>query len=185
MQKQYTDTKQFLVKKLFSGKGLLLIMFLLTGLPLSIAWSMVFTGWQPSHITAKGQFLAPPIEWKTIANTEMAGVPETWRLLVLENHCDLRCQERLESYRKMHIALGRQSKALSRVLITSVPFASQDPFLYQINASHLSLSATSPSESTVWLADPDGWIVMRFTPDQPAAELHQDILKLLKANSKS
>lgn len=168
-----------------SSRSILLVMFLLTGLPLSLAWLMVVADWHPKNITAKGQFLTTPIAWETITDIDFVGTPNTWRLLIFADDCEQTCQTRLESYRKMHIALGRKSSDLSRILITSAMFESNDPFLYQLSTTDLSLTKRPELANKVWLADPQGWVVMSFAADQPAAELHQDILKLLKANTRS
>jgi len=167
-----------------SPKWLVIIMFLMTALPLSVAWVMVLNDWKPSKITANGDFFTPPIDWQEMTRATFVGEENTWRLFVVESECDSGCERRLESYRKMHVALGRQSDNLSRVLVTSQPFESSDRFLYQINDSSL-VAEVQPLEHKVWLADPDGWIVMGFDAEQSAAELHKDILKLLKSNPRS
>ncbi|WP_438464085.1 hypothetical protein [Marinomonas sp. PE14-40] len=167
--------------KLYS-RTIVLIMFAMTGLPLSFAWAMVFTDWRPSEITAKGEFLAAPIAWDSISSSPLAGEEGTWRLLVVEEACQAKCLERLESYRRMHVALGRKSDGLSRVLLTQDQIDNQDKFLYQDSFSSLDADSISNLKHKAWLVDPQGWLVMSFKAEQDAAELHKDILKLLKNN---
>ncbi|EAQ64488.1 probable transmembrane protein [Marinomonas sp. MED121] len=157
-------------------------MFAMTGLPLSFAWAMVFTDWRPSEITAKGEFLSEPIAWDSISSSPLAGEEGTWRLLVVEEACQAKCLERLESYRRMHVALGRKSDGLSRVLLTQEQIDNQDKFLYLDSFSSLDADSISNLKHKAWLVDPKGWLVMSFKAEQDAAELHKDILKLLKNN---
>lgn len=166
----------------FSSRLIVSVMFAMTGLPLTFAWVMVFTDWRPSVITAKGQFLSEPIAWNSIATKPLLGEDGTWRLLVVEKECQERCLTRLESYRKMHVALGRQSKGLSRVLMTQAEIKSDDKFLYRDNIVGVNVDEINSMNHKAWLVDPDGWLVMSFNADQDAAELHKDILKLLKNN---
>ncbi|KJZ12728.1 MAG: hypothetical protein ACPGUE_19230 [Marinomonas sp.] len=167
--------------KLYS-RTIVLIMFAMTGLPLSFAWAMVFTDWRPSEITAKGEFLETPIAWDTISTSPLAGEDGTWRLLVIEESCQSPCLDRLESYRRMHVALGRQSDGLSRVLLTKEQIDNQDSFLYLDKFSNLDADSVKDLKHKAWLVDPQGWLVMSFKAEQDAAELHKDILKLLKNN---
>lgn len=166
----------------FSSRLIVFVMFSMTGLPLTFAWVMVFTDWRPSAITAKGEFLSDPIAWNSIATNPLLGEDGTWRLLVVEKECKETCLNRLESYRKMHVALGRQSKGLSRVLMTQADINNEDKFLYQDDIAALNADEINGLNHKAWLVDPDGWLVMSFNADQDAAELHKDILKLLKNN---
>jgi len=157
-------------------------MFAMTGLPLTFAWGMIFTDWRPSVITAKGAFLSDPIAWDSIATKPLLGVDGTWRLLIVEKECQQLCLKRLESYRKMHVALGRQSKGLSRVLMTQAEINNEDRFLYRADMAAVSAESINNMNHKAWLVDPAGWLVMSFNAEQDAAELHKDILKLLKNN---
>lgn len=156
-------------------------LFLISFIPLAIAWLLIAFDWKPDSETAKGTFLSPPIYQSDLLSTEMAFPGENkWRLLVVEKQCDLECEGRLESYRKMHVALGRTSERLERILITSDSFVSHDPFLITAPSDLLTEARFNELSKGVWLMDPQGWLIMKFDSEQPASEMHHDILKLLK-----
>lgn len=166
----------------FSSRLIVFVMFAMTGLPLTFAWGMVFTDWKPTAFTAKGDFLQNPVAWKSITTDPLMGVEGTWRLMIFEKECEQDCLARLESYRRMHVALGRQSKGLSRVLVTQDDVLNGDQFLYQTNAKNINSESFVDMNHKAWLVDPEGWLVMSFEAEQNAADLHKDILKLLKNN---
>lgn len=171
-----------MMRSKFSSRLIVFIMFAMTGLPLSFAWAMVYNDWRPNAITAKGDFLNKPIAWDSVSTEPLAGADGTWRLLIVEESCQQICQQRLESYRRMHVALGRKSNGLSRVLMSSNQAKYEDEFLYRADISKMNSVKKEQLSHKAWLVDPAGWLVMSFDADQDAAELHKDILKLLKNN---
>lgn len=169
-----------------NGKWLVLVLFVATLTPLVAAWGLIQLNWHPSSITANGQILSPPIQLKDVLEPEQSILNDNrWRLLIVEKDCTLACIERLESYRKMHVALGRESDNFSRWLITDSPLKSQDTFLGTATLEQPPVTGMIELENAVWLVDPQGWVMMRFDANQPAAELHKDILRLLKSSNQS
>ena len=168
------------------GKWFVVILFLVCFLPLSLAWGMVYFKWQPASSMANGEVLPTPIPLKNILYDPISSSPSTtWHLLVIQNQCDAICDTQLEAYRKMHVALGREAEKLSRVLVSVNKTSVDDSFLSLMPYSNLVKEQAQAMNNAVWLVDPMGWVVLKYSPDQPAAELHKDILRLLKSTNQN
>lgn len=132
-----------------------------TILPIVLAVGAYFGGWGPSGSNAKGELLSPVLTIEQWGGEELqfTGV---WSILKTQaGPCDQLCNERLESLRRVHDALGRESTRVQVVDMSSE----------KINL-----------EPGIWVVDPLGNLVMRYDANQELKALLDDLRKLLKVS---
>lgn len=167
------------------GRLILLALFAIGFIPMMIAWGMVLGGWRPPSITAHGEVLSPPINLSDKLNSPYDVSLHQWRLLIVDQTCQLACQQRLERLRKMHVALGRHAEDLQRVLVSDLDQQQlRDPFLQRWSLSNVKVSEQKDLSEAVWLVDPNGWLVLSFSLSLPEAKVYEDVLKLIKAQAR-
>lgn len=166
------------------GRFILLALFAIGFVPMLIAWGMVLGGWRPPSITAHGEVLSPPLH----LNHPLSAPSEAshlWRLLIVDSACQLECREQLERLRKMHVALGRHAEDLQRVLVSNSAHEEVvDPFLQRWPLSDVSFAEPDSLVESVWLVDPNGWVVLSFSRDLSEAKVYEDVLKLIRAQAR-
>ncbi len=123
-----------------------------------------------------------------------------WRLIsFLGKDCNQQCEKRLFDSRQIHTSLGKNQHRLIRMFIH---FQSASPSLSKlIENTHEGVTQTYGDIKTIsdvlgknirkdsgitnneiYIMDPMGNIMMRFTQDQPNKEFLHDLKKLLKAS---
>lgn len=130
------------------------------------------------------------------------GLPEpiinetrNWQLIQFAPECADACLEKSYEQRQMHIALGKLSPRIQRVLITesTLPeqFKRNFPHLtvshYQVNGISEAILQRVPSavleDNPVFVADPFGNIMLYFTRDHDYRAQMSDLKKLLKLST--
>ena len=119
-----------------------------------------------------------------------------WRFISFVNSsCDSACTTRLIESRQIHKTLGKDQH---RVLLVVVELAEPDKALADFISAELPdaivlkadaavISNVLPPDTElyandIYIQDPMGNIMMRFSQDQPAEDFRYDIRKLLKAS---
>lgn len=167
------------------GRFILLALFAIGFIPMLIAWGMVLGGWRPPSITAHGEVLSPPVYLNDKLTVPSESPSHLWRLLIVDPACQSECRERLERLRKMHVALGRHAEELQRVLVSdSVHEEVVDPFLQRWALSDVKSADRENLTKSVWLVDPNGWLVLSFSLNLSEAKVYEDVLKLIKAQAR-
>lgn len=130
-------------------------------LPIVLAAVVYYGGFGPQGSVAKGELLDPVLtvqEWGGEADT-YAG---RWSILKTQlGACDSACDESLEPLRRVHDALGREA---NRVQVIGLG------------------SDKTKLEPAIWIVDPLGNLVMRYSTDAELKELLEDLKKLLKVS---
>lgn len=144
-----------------SRKVTMLLIFASSLLPIVLAMVVYFGGFAPQGSVAKGELLNPVLtveEWGGEADV-FSG---SWSILKTQaGACDSECDESLEPLRRVHDALGREA---SRVQVIGLG------------------SDKTKLEPAIWIVDPLGNLVMRYSADTELKELLEDLKKLLKVS---
>ena len=123
-----------------------------------------------------------------------------WRLISFVGAtCDQQCETRLFDTRQIHTSLGKNQHRLSRMLVHLEPageslsklIAKTHPDVIHVNGKvDIIIKAlgnnirknVSITNNEIYIMDPMGNVMMRFTQDQPNKEFLYDLKKLLKAS---
>lgn len=144
-----------------SRKVTMLLIFASSLLPIVLAMVVYFGGFAPQGSVAKGELLSPVLtveEWGGEADV-FSG---SWSILKTQaGACDSACDESLEPLRRVHDALGREA---NRVQVIGLG------------------SDKTKLEPAIWIVDPLGNLVMRYSADAELKELLEDLKKLLKVS---
>lgn len=170
--------------------------------PVVVAYVVFFFG-NVSTFTNKGEILNPIVDISALNlkdenNTLIAKEKLTykWRLIsFVGSDCDEACNSRLYDVRQIHKTLGKNqhrvlrmivhlgppSEAFNKVIEAEYPNALN--FYGEEKVINDALGKTANiKENEIYIMDPRGNIMMRFTQDQPNKDFQKDLGKLLKAS---
>jgi hypothetical protein len=167
--------------------------------PVLLAWLLYEPGGslQPGDTTAHGELITPvklvPDENLSVARDKQdSPYPGLWTIVHIgDGTCDENCAASLYETRQVRKALGKEDKRVQRIffLLDAAPLnetiAEQHPSLKVFTADdELTLefiTAIEPYNTRdVFLIDPLGNLIMRFTPETGMKDMHKDLKKLLK-----
>ncbi len=191
------------------GRKKLILIFALFAVPLLLAtlWfhAVRMSGGSWGN-TAKGQLITPAVPLDGVALTEngqafeIDGFRGKWTILYVPNKlaCSELCGEHLYQIRQLRLALNHRMERVQRVVLLdqeAVPEAiaeaqvglrvvsgtneQREAFLEQLKAPTASFD---PVSDAIYLVDPFGNLMMRFSPDQLPDQVHKDLKRLLKAS---
>jgi len=186
----------------------LLIIFAMFGVPLlaaTIYLHMVRVSGGSLGNTANGELISPavPIEEFSIATLsgevfDLDALRGLWTLMyVPKGECQEVCQKNLYHMRQVRLALNHRMNRVQRVLVADSPEQiseelqqeyvgthflsdladSTDTLIEQINSA---VATMAPVDDVLYLFDPLGNLMMRFSPDTPPKKLLKDLKHLLK-----
>jgi len=193
-----------------SQKKLLLI-FALFFVPLLLAtiWlQMVKASGGAWGNTSRGELIAPAVPFsefslRTLGDDAPFGLDDVrgkWTVLYVPGEeCAADCEKTLLDIRQARLALNHRMDRVNRVLLvdndpqfsneflqelSGVQIVSGEDdalavFVNQINAAQSSMEA---KENIVYLIDPNGNLMMRYTPDQLPRPMFKDLKHLLKVS---
>lgn len=154
----------------------------------------------------KGQLISPPvrladlpIELGSGEPFDYAALPAQWTLLFpAGSHCNEACAQNLHLTRQIHIALGKDADRLRRFVLTNdYPL---DPAFTELLKQHPKLQVLKTDsaafeqffakmgglkplrDNLYFIVDPQGWVMMVYTPAQDGKAVMTD-LKFLLSNS--
>jgi len=177
---------------------LLLASFLL---PAIAAYLYFFAGGRPDT-SNNGELIIPVIDIETLKLTDESGnilsrkaLTPKWRLYYFaDSSCDKVCQLSLYNIRQINIALGKNRDRVEHVIVHLNP--PDNSFLKLIESEHqaasklfgqpanvstlLKLEGNVSKPMSIYLMDPLGNIMMRFSKDLTPKLILKDINKLLK-----
>jgi len=181
------------------GRLQLLLLAVIFFGPVILAWLLYEPGGglQPGDTTAHGELITPvklvPDENLRVSRDEQdSPYPGLWTIVHIGNGaCDETCAASLYETRQVRKALGKEDKRVQRIffLLDAAPLdeniVAQHPSLKIFTANNeLTLefiAAIEPYNTLdVFLIDPLGNLIMRFTPDTSMKDMHKDLKKLLK-----
>jgi len=185
--------------------------FALFFLPLFFAtiwFQLVRTGGISWGSTSRGELISPAVPFTEFSLAE-AGTEEAfelddvrgkWTILYAPgSECDVNCETTLADIRQARLALNHRMLRVQRVLLVET-----DPgFSAEVLDAHLGLRIVGESAATnatftnqisaalatmesksniIYLIDPNGNLMMRYTPDQLPRPLFKDLKHLLKVS---
>lgn len=156
-----------------------------------------------TNFTNHGQILKPMIQVSALSLNDQSDTPVPvkklqgrWRFIsFVGSSCDLNCQKRLIQIRQVRKSLGKEE---DRTLLMLIELSPPDKSLAKFIKKELSdavelkgktavISGLLPKGASlisndVYLQDPIGNIMMRFTPDKSMKDIRSDINTLLKVS---
>lgn len=184
--------------------------FALFFLPLFFAtiwFQIVQTGAISWGNTSRGELIAPAVPFTEFSLIEAGSddvfglddVRGKWTILYAPgSDCNEDCEKTLYDIRQARLALNHRMERVQRVLLTTQPVAFSD----EVQSANLGLRVVSNSEADssfvdqikaaqsgmelknnlIYLIDPNGNLMMRYTPDLLPKPLFKDLKHLLKVS---
>ena len=158
----------------------LLALIALFAVPLLVAWGMV--QWRvgiPEQRTAHGE-LAPSVpnlsEWPLVERGEAVDSGD-W---VLAFDCTQACAEEADRWWRMHRALGREAPRVTRLRIGALGETAE-----ALPGETMAQWRETPgwqSPGRVWVADPQGQVVLTYAREVELRDVMDDLSHLLSLN---
>ncbi|VAW65533.1 hypothetical protein MNBD_GAMMA11-1669 [hydrothermal vent metagenome] len=170
-------------------------------IPVIAAWLYFFMGARPDT-NNNGELIVPIIDIESLKLTDKSGtllsrkaLTPKWRLYYfVGSHCNKDCELSLYNMRQMNIALGKNSDRVEHAIAF---LNSPDSAFNTLTASEhqqaikvfsqaenisalLKLEGATSETQSIYLVDPLGNIMMRFSKDLSPRLILKDINKLLK-----
>jgi cytochrome oxidase Cu insertion factor (SCO1/SenC/PrrC family) len=172
--------------------------------PVVLAYAVFFFG-NVSSFSNKGELLNPVIDIDSLRLTDNTGnvmqreeiTRHKWHMIYFAGpDCNEACNKTLYNMRQINKAVGKNAPRLRHLLVHMAPadasfrklISSEYPAAEHANADRATiaaaLKAVSPQldENEIYLMDPLGNIMMRFTRDQPPQDIIHDLNKLFKVS---
>jgi len=170
--------------------------------PAVLAYSVYFFG-DIQSFTNKGEILDPIVNISEFGLREKDGTPipkdkltYKWRMIsFLKADCDEACQSRIYDTRQVYTSLGKDRHRVMRMFVHLEPASEaldrlveeQHPNVIHVYGDETEIvkaltDDASITDNEVYIMDPMGSVMMRFSHDQPNKDLLKDIKRLLKAS---
>lgn len=176
-----------------SRRGLLLVLALFAA-PFLAAWALTALGWRPLGTRNHGELIAPPQDLGQAHFVLADGRSLQWRdrdwswtlFAVTGPDCSTHCLQRLDELRRVRITMNQNEQRV-RVLVLNASLTPAEldrlkPLQTARDAGAVlaSLPAPGADDVTAALADPHGFLVLRYAPGYDANGLRKDLAKLIK-----
>ena len=179
-------------QKIRSRLTLLLIAVFFLG-SFGVAAALFFGGWKPHQTRNVGEMLDPYPDLRDLALVRADGQPWTWQPALRHWHvivappadCGAPCWQLLEALNRVWLSEGRHADKLQVLWFGQLPpRAPSFPGLVPMQAS-AELQArlpdlARPDALPVYLADPNGYLVLRYPPGFNPSGLRKDLGRVLK-----
>ena len=170
--------------------------------PAALAYFLYFFG-NIGSFTNHGEILNPVVDIASLQLKDEKGeliprksITYKWRAIsFVDENCDEACNSRLYDIRQVHKSLAKnQHRVLRMIVHLQVPsdaliklIEQEYPNAINVFGDEKTISAALGNsarvrENEIYLMDPMGNVMMRFTQDQPKKDLLKDLHKLLKAS---
>ena len=172
--------------------------------PLVLAWTLYGAGiWRPTGQVNHGVLLDPPatvpevsLELVSGGRTDEEFLRRRWTMLYLtRNGCDPACLDTLANMRQVRLSLGRYADRIERVLLVDGPapqasvaelLESEHPGLLIPMASGdnsrelVGMLVEAGAAGSIYVIDPLGNLLLSYASDVEAADLKEDLKRLLR-----
>lgn len=168
-----------------SGRGMLLLIVGLMLLPFFVGSALYVGGWQPARSTNHGRLLNPPLPLPDEVLQATAETRGKWLLLLqVRGACSADCAGRLDEMRRIQVSLNKEMGRLRRVVVTDQPddqqlatvLRAQPDLLLAVIADGGLATTADP----LFIADPQGRLIMIYPPAASATGIRADLERLLK-----
>ena len=172
--------------------------------PMVASWLLYFyPGLLPNRQVNNGELIQPavvlpPVIFQTVENQSLmaSDFQGFWTLMTLGgDNCGDICRQHIHDFRQIRLALGKDMYHIQRLLVLTQ--AEQGDEFYEFldnykglhivtDRSHIFediLHNSGESLDAVYLIDPMGKIMMRYSPEVPASDILEDMQRLLKATN--
>lgn len=164
-----------------AGRRMFLLLAAALALPFVLAAVLIFSGWRPAATPHHGELLPPQAmlaldDLHVRAGPEKSALAGRWLLVAAEaGSCDTACTQRLDSLRRVHVALYKAMPRVKRVLL-----AASDPAVAQPDLS-IAVGWPALAPGYIYLVDPQGRAVLRYAADDFSPQgMLKDIERLLR-----
>lgn len=181
-----------------SGWRVVLLLGVLFAMPIAVSAWLYASGWHPVASAAHGELVDPPRQVGNLQLGEEGGKPISlgkmggrWTLLYFgPAECAADCMRSLYYMRQAHVAQGREEGRVQRVFVASGRVSAAGmaaltrvfPGL-KIVAAGGEIASQWPDdpalEGRIYLVDPMGNLVMRYTRDGDPGGMRKDLTRLL------
>ena len=168
--------------------------------PILIAYALnvLYPGWAPFGTTNRGALIEPARSLSTEGLRSADGEPigaapfaERWTLVsVHRSGCGQACEQALVRMRQTRLALGKDAERLQRWLVVSDAGAApvgellrRYPGLRVLAGTQTwtsALGARDATPGTIYLVDPQGYLVLRYDPALADDAMLKDLKRLLR-----
>ena len=172
-------------------------------LPLLLSFWMYYgTAWRPATHVNHGELITPARPLPAVKLPILAGAPHSgslfhrnWSLVYVgAGQCDASCRNSLYVMRQTRLALNNDMTRIDRVFLVTANccdhtfLAREHAGMVVVDASETNASALLSAfpgerESSLFIVDPLGNLMMRFDTRQNAKGLLEDLQKLLRLSS--
>jgi len=155
--------------------------------PLLLAWLMSQTGWGiPSATKNHGDLVQPALKVPQSLSMLHDG---RWGLMYLSDSCDQVCEKQLILMQQVHKALGKEFSRLQSLWIKEEGhelFPSKVDLMPELDSGSIitwfKKNKLPTFDHSIWLIDPGGNLVLRYSQDTRGKDMLQDIRWLLKVS---
>jgi cytochrome oxidase Cu insertion factor (SCO1/SenC/PrrC family) len=184
-----------------SGRKILLILAVVFVLPFTIAATLHLLEIKPAS-RSYGELITPPKPLTFPALYDVKGNKfnasnwlKIWSIVTLNaNGCDDKCQVQIQMLKQLHTSLGKEAPRIQRVLVLPTEIKNDTVLNLQKNYPDLIILIgtnaemveftnafkTNSTDTSIYLIDPLGNLMMRYTENQNPKGIQSDIKRLLK-----
>lgn len=184
-----TETDQQALKR---SRAKLLTLIAIAFVPLFIAYAayFYFPDWAPQGTTNQGELISPPLAGSDFS--EALAAPGSWTLVLpLVRECDADCEQMLYLSRQIVIGLGKDTPRIKRALLApatvSGPMAEwlvrEHKDLQVISGDAPALQALGTEQPLLYLVDPNGNVILRYTLEKAGKPMMKDLKHLLRISN--
>lgn len=179
-----------------SGLPMLLLIVSLLALPFLIAGSLYLGGWRPARTAQHGQLFSPPLQLPASGLRHGDGRPlptgelqGKWLLILAgRGPCPAECAARIDEMRRLQVSLNKEMGRLRRIVLSDDAndailrdFPRQQPDLVLASAPAGWLPGAGEANAyRLYIADPQGRLIISYPPDVAGQAVRADLERLLK-----
>ena len=187
-----TTENQRLPNQTRSRISLLLVAAMFLG-SFGVAATLFFGGWKPTSTRNIGEMLSPYPDLRDVALVRADGQPWQWQPAERHWHiivappagCGEPCTQMLAALQRVWVSEGRHAERLKVLWFGELPAGAPEfPGLVPMQSSP-GLAAklpdtVAPDALPAYLADPNGYLVLRYAPGFNPSGLRKDLGRVLK-----
>lgn len=175
------------------GRLALIVLILLFFGSAVVAMGLRLAGWQPTANRNHGQLLSPALDARALAPWQLDGsrldwepARRMWRIVVpAEPQCGAACVDLSQNLHKVWQLLGHSADNVEILWLGALPpdAAAITALRPMAPSPELRAALAGPHDTTgssVYVVDPNGFVVLRYAPGFDPAGLRADLAKLLK-----
>jgi cytochrome oxidase Cu insertion factor (SCO1/SenC/PrrC family) len=178
-----------------SGRMQALLILLVCAAPI-VGGTFAFMVWDSGRTTNYGELITPRkvelvgegIDGKQAALSKYEG---KWRFVIFDGgHCDEQCQRKLLYTRQIRLAQGREQTRIERIWLIDDASMPNPEYAGLFAEAHLirlpaglvpaDFEKQGSPRQYIYLVDPLGYLMMRYSADPEPAKMIKDLQRLLK-----